>query len=333
MSGRKILFLVTIWLVPVVILVAFIAIIRLAIKSDPIAVAEADSRPVSVKPSPNDMSKNTESAINTAGTNTAADKPKSFKFYDALNRALAERRRRLEDLCERGDAVSQRVLNDYGAVFMAHSSVLTPPVCMFTDAAQVNSFQNSTEIAAENINGATIELQKAAMKALINARNEARANGLDITPRDGAEAARRSFEDTLRLWDSRFLPALKHWSGKGRITDSDAERLKNLPLKQQVNEVLKLEERGIFFSKDFSKSILYSVAAPGCSQHLSLLAFDANEFQNPKVRAILAKHGWFRTVQNDLPHFTFLGYKESELTSLGLRKMETKDGYFWIPNV
>ena len=95
--------------------------------------------------------------------------------------------------------------------------------------------------------------------------------------------------------------------------------------------VLDLENKGVFFSTDFKKSILYSVAAPGTSQHLSMLAFDVKEFGDEKIRRILANHGWFRTVQSDAPHFTYLGYKESDLERLGLRKIP--DGGFWVPNV
>ncbi len=47
----------------------------------------------------------------------------------------------------------------------------------------------------------------------------------------------------------------------------------------------------------------------------------------------MGNHGWFRTVKGDAPHFTYLGVKESDLKNLGLQKVETKDGYFWVPNV
>ncbi|HCX29047.1 MAG TPA: hypothetical protein DHU55_04630, partial [Blastocatellia bacterium] len=90
---------------------------------------------------------------------------------------------------------------------------------------------------------------------------------------------------------------------------------------------------GVYFSKDLSKSILYSIAAPGTSQHIAMLAFDINEFENPRVREILAKHGWFQTVLSDLPHFTFLGLKEKDLPSHGLKNVEADGQIFWIPNV
>jgi hypothetical protein len=51
------------------------------------------------------------------------------------------------------------------------------------------------------------------------------------------------------------------------------------------------------------------------------------------VRQILARHGWFRTVKNDAPHFTYLGFREKDLPLRGLRKITSADGEFWIPNM
>jgi len=137
----------------------------------------------------------------------------------------------------------------------------------------------------------------------------------------------------LQLWQTRFLPALDYWRAQGKLTDADVERLKSLPLRSQIAEVLELERSGIYFSKDLSKSILYSIAAPGTSQHIAMLAFDVNEFDNPRVREILRKHGWFQTVLSDLPHFTFLGLKEKDLPKHGLKEVEVDGQTFWIPNV
>jgi hypothetical protein len=178
-----------------------------------------------------------------------------------------------------------------------------------------------------------VELQPAAMKELLKAREDAQKEDLDITPRDGAEAARRSYDDSLQLWQTRFLPALNYWLGQGKLTEAHVTRLKSLPLRDQIAEVLELEKGGIYFSKDLSKSILYSIAAPGTSQHIAMLAFDVNEFDNPRVREILAKHGWFQTVLSDLPHFTFLGLKEKDLPKNGLKHVEVDGQTFWIPNV
>ena len=257
----------------------------------------------------------------------------SSPFYRTLQDSLSKRDRTLAHLCPEGDDVARRVLHDYGAMFVGSDDILPPPACVFTSEEQVSEFQNAAGAASATIGDAVIELQPAAMKALVNARAAAHAKGLNITPRDGAEAARRSYADTVRLWNSRFLPALDHWTKVGRLPSEEADRLRALPISQQVPEVLEMEKQGIFFSKDLSKSVLYSIAAPGTSQHIAMLAFDANEFLDLRMRRIMAEHGWFQTVLSDLPHFTFLGLKESELPQRGLKPVEVNNQKFWIPDV
>ena len=254
-------------------------------------------------------------------------------FYLALERALEHRGTTIEAICPPDDQVAQRVLHDYGAMFVGSENILPPPVCVFASEDQVSRFQKAAGRAAATIGDAVIELQPAAMTAFLKARAAARAAGLDISPRDGAEAARRSYADTVRLWNSRFLPALDHWTGLERLATEIAARLRALPVVQQVPEVLELEKTGIFFSKCLSKSVLYSIAAPGTSQHIAMLAFDANEFQDERVRELLARHGWFQTVLSDLPHFTFLGLAEDELPARGLKRVEVGGQEFWIPDV
>ena len=254
-------------------------------------------------------------------------------FYTALEKALEARKMKLENVCDRSHPVERRVLEDYGAMFLAHESVKPPPVCLFKSEAEATKFQNEAGFTAATIGGSRIELQPAAMAALLAAREEARKMGLQITPRGGAEAARRSYNDTLRLWNTRFLPALSYWNKRGRLSDKQVARLRQLPLHDQVREVLELEKSGIFFSKDFSKSILYSIAAPGTSQHIAMLALDVTQFADARVRSILARHGWFQTVKSDLPHFTFLGVEENALPALGLRPVKSGSQLFWVPAV
>lgn len=262
---------------------------------------------------------------------TAAEK--KGKFYKALEKILLARKLREKNICNQTDSVQMRILDEYGAIFVAGEAVSVPPVCMFESPEAVNKFQQRIFKKTEEVGGTIIELQTSAMYWLLKAREKAHEKNLDITPRGGAEAARRSYEDTLRLWKSRFEPACAHWLKEGRLTSEEVEKLKSLSIKEQVREVLRLEKQGIYFNTFFNNSILYSVAAPGTSQHLAMLALDVAEFENEDVRKILAKHGWYRTVQNDQPHFTFLGRKKSELKKMGLKKIETKDGEFWIPDV
>jgi hypothetical protein len=256
----------------------------------------------------------------------------SAPFYEVLRKSLKKRKLSIEGICPSADAVARRVLEDYGAIFVA-KKVMPPPVCVFQSEAEVAAFQERAGYTAETFGYDDVELQPEAMKQLLKAREEAQKEDLDITPRDGAEAGRRSYEDSLHLWNTRFEPALTYWLSQGRLTEEQVARLKSLPLRSQIAEVLELEKSGIYFSKDLSKSILYSIAAPGTSQHIAMLAFDVAEFDNPRVREILAKHGWFQTVLSDLPHFTFLGLKEKDLPKYGLKPLEVDGQVFWIPNI
>ncbi len=228
------------------------------------------------------------------------------------------------------DEVGKRILSEYGAVFVARGGVIAPMTVMFNGDGDCDSFQSKLKISSAEIGGKNYELQESAMKALQAAINEAKSQNTNITPRD-VDSARRNYSETLDLWSSRVNPALEHWVGKGRISDSEASRIRSLSPTAQVPEILKLEEKGIFFSKDFSKSILHSVAAPGTSQHLSMLAFDINENENAKVREILARHNWYQTVVSDLPHFTYLGVPENDLPKLGLKKASSDGRTFWVP--
>lgn len=267
------------------------------------------------------------------------DLRRSTPFYAALGRELARRGLNLEQVCSPCDEVARRLLEEYGAMFVASEEVVVPPLIAFQSEEEVLNFQRAATWESATFRathdgqpGVRVELQPAAMRALLAARAEAEARGLSLTPRGGAEAARRSFADSKRLWDSRCHPALDHWCGRGRLTDGEAERLRGLDLREQVAAVLELEARDIFFSKDFTKSILQSVAAPGASQHLAMLAFDVAEFQQEEVRRILSRHGWFQTISSDLPHFTYLGLEESELPRRGLRPVHHDGQTFWIPD-
>lgn len=230
------------------------------------------------------------------------------------------------------DAAERRLFREYGAVFVARGGVSPPNKVVFEDEADVGQFQSGLNIARYRIGEFSLELQARAMDGLVNAIEEAAGVGLTITPR-GADSARRNYGDTIELWKSRVEPALVHWVSKGRLTQQQADTIRGLRPYEQVPAIFALEEDGLFFSKDLSKSIIYSVAPPGASQHLSLLAFDVAEFDDASVRDILARHCWYQTVTSDLPHFTFLGMEEGELERLGLRLVENSGRKFWLPDV
>lgn len=257
----------------------------------------------------------------------------SAPFYRAHARTLNAQSLSFDALCPPGDRLAARVLVEYGAMFVAAPDVVPPSVCVFADEVEVAAFQRSVPCAEALIAGYEIRLQQSALESLLRARHEARNAKLDITPRDGAEAARRTFADGVRLWDSRVRPALAHWIANGRLSEAEAERLRSLAPREQALAVLDLEAEGMFFSKDFSKPVLQSIAAPGTSQHLAMLAFDVVEFNDAAVRRVLRRHGWFQTVVSDLPHFTYLGWREEELAAHGLCRTGEHDRPFWIPNL
>jgi hypothetical protein len=230
------------------------------------------------------------------------------------------------------DAAQQRLLREYGAIFVARGGVIAPHKIVFRDEEDVADFQSGLNIASEKIGGFSMELQAAAMEGLLRSISEAKDLNLKITPR-GADSARRNYDDTVGLWRSRVEPALIHWVAQGRMTTGTADMIRSLPPFDQLPEVFALEAEGIYFAKDLSKSIIYSVAPPGASQHLSLLAFDVAEFDDRQVRGILARNFWYQTVVSDLPHFTFLGVGENELPSLGLRHETSGDREFWVPDI
>ena len=230
------------------------------------------------------------------------------------------------------DPVQTLLLREYGAVYVARGGAIPPSVIVFQDEAGVGHFQSTVPKSTATIGGLEITLQRTAMKALHQAIDDARRSGWEISPR-GPDSGARTYGDTVELWHSRVEPGLIHWVAKGRISELQAERIRSLSPFQQVSEILGLEEKGIYFAKDLTKSIIYSVAPPGTSQHLAMLAFDVQEFNDPNIRRILASHGWFQTVTSDLPHFTFLGVKEDELFSLGLRSVENEGRKFWIPDI
>ena len=228
------------------------------------------------------------------------------------------------------DAAGQKLLAEYGALFIARGGVQVPRRVVFENEVQVATFQTSAGEAREVMGGITITLQPGAMKALKAAIAE--AGRVSITPR-GKDAAKRSYAMTVSLWASRVEPGLNHWVAKGRISQEDAKRIRALSPYEQVPEILTLETKGIYFAKSLSKSIIYSVAPPGSSQHLSMLALDVSEYDNANVRAVLAKHGWFQTVLSDLPHFTYLGVPAADLPGLGLKKVQSDGRTFWVPNL
>jgi hypothetical protein len=229
------------------------------------------------------------------------------------------------------DKSGELLLREYGAVFAARNGAVPPKKIFFESEEEVLAFQNSVEIETRKLGGIVIQLQKPATLALDAAIKDASKKGLTISPR-GVDSGRRGYNQTITLWKSRVEPGLNFWVGKGRLKTAEAAAIRRMSVRQQINEILRLEQDGIYFAKSLDKSIIYSVAPPGTSQHIAMLALDVKEFDDPRVRSILSDHGWFQTVVSDLPHFTYIGVEETELPGLGLKKVASSNRHFWVPD-
>jgi len=228
-----------------------------------------------------------------------------------------------------------RLAHDYGAIFI--TTATPPPYIVFPDEQQVVEFQSGLNVSRRTFGEYEIELQSVAIEALAAAAEEASRRGSSISAR-AADAGRRSYQDTVSLWLRNVERGLDHWVAAGSINNDNSERIRRLPLAEQVSEILKIEEaRQLYFGTYFDRSILSSVAAPGSSQHLSMLAFDVSEYQDDIVERVLSEHGWHRTVPGDLPHFTYLGCTEAVLPCRGLKQgVLNHDGLlygFWVPDL
>jgi hypothetical protein len=232
-------------------------------------------------------------------------------------------------------SIELRLFAEYGAVFA--TTATPPPVIIFDDAAQTEAFQSSLSLGRGVFGDHEIELQALAFDALEAAAAEMAKRGGTITARS-SDAGGRTYGDTVRLWTRNVTRGLEHWEGLGRITRDRAQSIREVNPVDQVAAILDLEAtEQLFFGTFFDKSILYSVAAPGASQHLSMLAFDVAEYEECETDEVLGRHGWFRTVPNDLPHFTYLGHDRASLPGLGLRPVERINGervyVFWTPDI
>lgn len=234
---------------------------------------------------------------------------------------------------ESTSVVARRVLEAYGAMFAAHESIILPRSCVHGGEADVIKYHKSLQIKRTNIDGVDIDLQAPAAIALERAVLDAGSNGYAISAFDGSIAGGRTYGQTLMLWNSRFFPALEFWIEEGRLSEADRAEIGAMDLDKKIEKVLEWESRGIYFSTNRTRSILTSTAPPGTSQHLALLAFDVAEYSNADVRRILNQNGWFQTVIDDPPHFTYLGVPESSLPGRGLRAVYKGSYLYWVPNI
>jgi hypothetical protein len=239
-----------------------------------------------------------------------------------------------ENVCPfKTSAVAKKILSEYGAVFVGSEKLVPPPTCRFQNDAEVAAFQSKIATGFVILNGVQIQLQKPAADSLNSVIADGIDQGIKIHPLDGAIAAGRSYSDTVRLWNSRFEPALRYWTRREQISTDDAAAVLQMPLEQQIEKVIEWEGEGMKFGTNRASSIFASTAPPGSSQHLSLIALDIAPPLPPSVIALMNTHGWYQTVKGDRSHFTYLGLTEKELPGQGLKAVIFDGIQYWIPNI
>lgn len=255
--------------------------------------------------------------------------PSGSAFADLVVAGFRQRGIDPAAACNVTNAGVRRVFEEYGAVFVA-SGVTPPSACIFADHAATAAFQSRVDAATATVGGVSVTLQRPALEALQAAVADANAVGAAVTPR-GSAASSRSFATTEQFWRSRVDPGLDRYVSEGRISGAYAGAVRGMANLDQIAAILDLEAQGMLFGRNQHGSIMASVAPPGSSQHLSLLALDVEQYGSPAVQAALADHGWFRTIADDEPHFTYLGRPESNLRGLGLTPVDRDGQRFWVP--
>ncbi len=230
------------------------------------------------------------------------------------------------------DALYAVVMRNYGATFVARQGLKLPGQALFDKPSQVRAYQKSLPLKQAKMGAYRVVLQKDALDALVEARKEAEQVNLKISP-VGDIASLRTYEDTERIWRKYLEKGLGYWVGRKKMTAAEAAAILASPPRKQLNTVLALEQKGYYLHANRMHSLLNLAAPPGGSQHISGLALDVEEHKNPKVRAILNRHGFFQTVLHDTPHFIYLGRSEKELPELGLTAVTSDGRQFWVPDI
>lgn len=172
------------------------------------------------------------------------------------------------------------LLRQYGAIFVTPDPLITLPPVVYFPSEQQTKAFQNS-LNLGRVNGTNCYLQKSAVDALNRARSQARIGFKSGNP--GADCL-RTFSTHSRFW--------RKYTNSGTLA-----------------RVRRGEET----------AILSVVAPPGSSQHLWGLAVDLR-VANYRQREILNSNGWFQTVVNDVPHWTYLGASKSSLLQLGFKE-------------
>ncbi|WP_414756049.1 D-alanyl-D-alanine carboxypeptidase family protein [Anabaena sp. CCY 9910] len=183
------------------------------------------------------------------------------------------------------------LLRAYGAAFVdPDPTVKFPSTVVFNNEQETQIFQ--TNLTMEKITGTSnCYLQQSAASALNKARSQ---QNIPLKSGYGTSDCTRNYATNLRFW-------------------------RKYANKYTLDKVREGKET----------AILGVVAPPGASQHLWGLAIDLR-VSNAQQRQALYDNGWFQTVENDIPHWTYLGVNADNLPSLGLKNKVVRGISYWL---
>ncbi|BBD68938.1 peptidase M15B and M15C, D,D-carboxypeptidase VanY/endolysin [Nostoc commune NIES-4072] len=183
------------------------------------------------------------------------------------------------------------LLRAYGAVFVNQNvEIKLPQKNIFANEQETQEFQGTLIMA--HVNGTRdCYLQKSAADALNKARIQQQ---IPLKSGYGSGDCTRTFNTNLRFWH-----------------------------KYANNQILAKVQQGK------ETKVLGLVAPPGTSQHLWGLAIDLR-VSSKEQRKALNQNGWFQTVQNDVPHWTYVGLTEDNLPLFGFKKQVVQGITYWI---
>ncbi|MFS0516558.1 D-alanyl-D-alanine carboxypeptidase family protein [Nostoc sp. UIC 10607] len=183
------------------------------------------------------------------------------------------------------------LLRAYGAVFVNQDiGIKLPPKYIFANEQETQEFQATLTMG--HVNGTRdCYLQKSAADALNKARS---LQKIPLKSGYGSGDCTRTFNTNLRFWHKYANEQILAKVKEGKET-----------------------------------KILGLVAPPGTSQHLWGLAIDLR-VGSKEQRKALNENGWFQTVENDVPHWTYVGLAEENLPLFGFKRQVVRGITYWI---
>ncbi len=229
-------------------------------------------------------------------TTTVSTSPTPI-FLPSLNLQLTNQQRFLTTITDKLPIIPQAgtfeyiLLRAYGGAFVNHApAVKLPPKVVFTNEQETKKYQATLTLSKVNDTNECY-LQKTAADAFNQARSQVH---IPLKSGYGPSDCTRSFATNLRFWQ--------------KYADS---------------KTLEKVREGI------ETAILGIVAPPGSSQHLWGLAIDLY-VSNQAQRQALSQHGWVQTVENDMPHWTYIGYPQEKLTEFGFQSKVVRGITYWV---